>query len=75
MQVSTWSERWAAFQRGNTKVIPNKSPHVVQYRTNNGKRGWKRFDSDTAMQDSIRANRHAWVWFECFMDNVLVSNY
>jgi len=88
MLVSTWIDRWAAYNRGNCHVVPMEKPHVVRYRFRHSRVTLsKRFKTDAQMQSYIDQHRTIrdkdnkvvqvgdWIWFECLLDNVLVSNH
>jgi hypothetical protein len=93
VQLSNWLNRCAAYNRGNTTVVPTKAPHVVRYR-HYGSRVTvdRRFDTDKEMQAYIKLHRRVevwsettrswhctrkgdWSWFECYVDNVMLSNH
>lgn len=88
MQLSTWLDRLANYQRGNTRILPTPLPHVVKYREEGkGKRiKTQRFETDAQMQTFIDAHRRIedrygrclqrgdWAWFECSMDNVVITH-
>lgn len=75
MQVSTWVDRWAAYNRGNTTVAQMPLAHTVEFQKFNGRKGLRRFESDEDLQDFILNFNADWKWYQCSMDNVLVSNY
>lgn len=87
MLVSTWIDRWSAYTRGTCTVVATTKPHVVRFRLHNSRVTLsKRFNTDAEMQAFIDKHRTIveekkviqigdWQWFECFLDNVLVSNH
>lgn len=75
MLISTWIDRFATYNRGNTHVRQMKLPHTIEFHKHNGRKGLRRFESDDALQDFISNFKADWKWYQCSMDNMLVSNY